>query len=65
LIFAAARSVLLAHRDELFAHHLRQPLGPRENVGEVDPPSSSWYPATIFLLEPGEAVQAHVENGLA
>ena len=51
---------------QFVAHHLRQPLRPREDVGEVDDQRQQLLVLgdDLVLLEPGEPVQAHVEDGL-
>ena len=51
---------------QLVAHHLRQALGPREDVGEIDDQRQQLLVLgdDLVLLEPREAMQAHVENGL-
>ena len=51
---------------QFFAHHLRQPLGPRQDVGEIDDQRQQFLVLgdDLVLFESREAVQAHVEDGL-
>ena len=63
---AARIAVRLADLDELGAHHLREPLGTAENVGEVGDAREELAVLgdDLVLLERREAVQAHVEDRL-
>ena len=63
---AARVAVLFADGDQLFADHLHEALGTRQDVGEIDDGRQQLLVLgdDLVLLETGEPVQAHVENGL-
>src|SRR6185437_378407 len=63
---AARIAERLAHVDELRAHDLRQPFGPRENVAKIANGLEERLVLLddLLLLEPGQAMQAHVEDRL-
>ena len=63
---AARIAVRVAHFDQLVADHLRQTLGPRENVPQIADAIQQLFVFgdDLVLLEAREAVQAHVEDGL-
>ena len=63
---AARVAVGLAHLDQLGAHHLGQPLRPRQDIRQVDDLGEQLLVLVddLVLLEPREAMQAHVEDGL-
>ena len=65
--FRAPRiAVGLAHLEQLGAHHLRQSLRARQDVGEIADALEQLAVLgdDLVLLQPGEAVQAHVEDRL-
>ena len=63
---AALVGEAVADRLELVADDLEQALGARKNVGEVTDQREQLlvFRNDLLLLEPGQAVQAHVEDGL-
>ena len=62
----AGIAVGLADHDELIAHDLGETLRARQDVAEVPDPLEQLLVLVddLVLLQPGEAMQAHVEDGL-
>ncbi len=63
---AALVAVLVAHLDQFIADHFHEPIGIGQDVEQIgdDVEHVLVFVEDLALLQPGEAVQAQIEDGL-